>query len=464
MPPNTAKKAVLANQVALALGLLCVPYLPFFLGIGIPVLAWIEPPLIAFFAVIPWMNRRGWHMASRLSMITVCNLIVFGYSVYFGKETGFSLLFFAITCLSLILFDLSERAALIYGLTLGLFLHLMVAAISLRIGDRHILTEPVEHLVYVSMAFATQLILIYAVLFFYLANVESEKTLAHSRDALMDAHRQLQERQNMMVQNEKMASLGTLAAGMAHEINNPLGFLTGNLNVMKDYLGGIAATLDAAKSALEGDDAARDPDRRRAFLEAYEKWDIGFVREDMERLVAESLQGADRVGEIVRNLKWFARADESISGSTDINEGIESTLKIAWSLLKNKCRVSKDLGVLPLIPAHPGQLNQVYLSLLNNSVQATRETAEIHIATKVEDGFIVITFSDTGEGIPPENLSKVFAPFFTTKPVGKGTGLGLSVSYGIIKNHGGSIDVKSEVGKGATFTIRLPVAGPPAPT
>ncbi|MCA9084386.1 MAG: hypothetical protein KDA81_10040 [Planctomycetaceae bacterium] len=281
----------------------------------------------------------------------------------------------------------------------------------------------------------------------------AKEELKEKYAALEQAHRQL-------VQSEKMASLGQLAAGVAHEINNPVGFVTSNLNTLSEYLTLFREMFDRyaclEEAVLSGEPAVQqqlisDIRQRR------DDEDMGFIMEDIDSLLTESADGLQRVSEIVRNLKSFVRLDESKEQLADINEGLESTLKIVWNELKYKCQVQKRFGALPRIRCCASELNQVFMNLMVNAAQAIEEHGTIVITTEATETDILIHVSDSGRGIPPENMDKLFTPFFTTKPVGSGTGLGLSVSYGIIEKHHGSIDVQSTVGEGTTFTVRLPI-------
>ena len=179
--------------------------------------------------------------------------------------------------------------------------------------------------------------------------------------------------------------------------------------------------------------------------------------EEKKKVVDESLEGMERVAKIVSDLKEFSHVDEARLEKADINRGIESTLNIVWNEIKYKAEVIKDLGDIPLVKCFPQRLNQVFMNILVNAAQAIETRGEIRIRTRALEGEVEITISDTGVGIPKENLPRIFDPFFTTKEVGKGTGLGLNVAYNIIEKHGGSIEVKSEEGKGTAFTIRIPV-------
>jgi len=192
-------------------------------------------------------------------------------------------------------------------------------------------------------------------------------------------------------------------------------------------------------------------------LHLAEESDLENILSDLSKIVEESVEGAERVAKIVLDLKNFARADEAERKYADINQGIVSTLNIVWNELKYKATVTKELGDIPEIECYPMQLNQVFMNLLVNSAQAILEKGEIRIKTYVRDDEVVVEVSDTGIGISQEHLNRLFEPFFTTKPVGKGTGLGLSIAYGIVKKHGGAIEVESEPGKGSLFRVRLPV-------
>jgi PAS domain S-box-containing protein len=281
---------------------------------------------------------------------------------------------------------------------------------------------------------------------------------------LRETEKELKAKQNQLIQADKMASIGQLAAGVAHEINNPIGFITSNLHTLKEYTGTLTRLIDRY---VEFEQAVRDGDEERirglrdSLGEIREEEDLEFIREDLSALLDESVEGTSRVKEIVQNLKTFARVDDVQVKEADVNELIESTLKIVWNELKYKCVVVKNYGKLPRLRCYPQKLNQVFMNLLVNAAQAIPEKGEIRIETAVRNEEAVVWIQDNGSGIPADRLSRIFEPFFTTKPVGKGTGLGLSISYGIIRNHGGKLDVESEPGRGTCFVIRLPLSGMP---
>ncbi|MDD2850983.1 MAG: MASE3 domain-containing protein [Desulfuromonadaceae bacterium] len=259
--------------------------------------------------------------------------------------------------------------------------------------------------------------------------------------------------QAQLLQQDKMASVGQLAAGVAHEINNPMGFIISNLGSLGKYVEKLTAYLDADERVLFG----CDPAIRQMAAQERQKYKIDHICRDMPDLIHESSDGAQRVRQIVQDLKSFSRVDGGEFASADINEGLESTLSIAWNELKYKTTVTKEYGQLPHVWCNMGQINQVFLNILVNAAHAIVDHGEIRITTWEEEGSVLIAISDTGDGIPPENLKRIFEPFFTTKEVGKGTGLGLAIAYDIVVNkHAGRINVTSEVGVGTTFTIMLP--------
>ncbi|RKX29687.1 MAG: hypothetical protein DRP47_01205 [Candidatus Zixiibacteriota bacterium] len=259
---------------------------------------------------------------------------------------------------------------------------------------------------------------------------------------VQDITEQYQSRERL-AQSDKLAAIGTLAAGVAHEINNPIGFISSNLNTMKKYVDKISSFI----ATIENENAS---DRKK----------IDFILEDFTDAIEESIEGTTRVRNIVADLKSFSRVDKAEKGQANLNEGIESTLNIVWNELKYKCKVEKKLGDIPDLYCIPNQLNQVFLNILVNAGHAIEHNEGlIKIESKATDKDIIISFTDNGKGIPKANIKKLFEPFFTTKEVGKGTGLGLSLAYDIVKKHGGHIDVKSEVGEGTEFTISLPLEG-----
>jgi signal transduction histidine kinase len=269
-------------------------------------------------------------------------------------------------------------------------------------------------------------------------------------DSLDEAYQQLKSTQFQILQQEKMASVGQLAAGVAHEINNPMGFISSNLSTLKRYQEKLTDYLQLLESCvLEEGNLQHQKEYKK-------KQKIDYILEDIADLIEESSDGAERVKKIVQNLKSFSRVDQSDFVLADINECLESTLAIAWNEIKYKSTLEKDFGPLPLLTCYPQQLNQVFLNILINAVQAIKNKGMIRIKTWADEQAIKISITDNGSGIPPSAKERIFEPFFTTKKVGEGTGLGMSISYEIINKHGGQILLDSAEGHGTTFTIVLP--------
>lgn len=264
---------------------------------------------------------------------------------------------------------------------------------------------------------------------------------------------ELKATQSQMLQSEKMASIGQLAAGVAHEINNPIGFVSSNLRTLNKYVDKLADYI----ALLEGRIKEDSPNSWNELKPQRKKLKIDFVLEDSEDLLTESLDGSERVRKIVQNLKTFSRVDRAEEHLADINECLESTINMVWNEIKYKAKLEKDYADLPDLLCNPQQLAQVFTNILVNAAQAIEEQGIIKVMTRVVDEQIVVSISDTGVGIPEDIRARIFEPFFTTKDVGKGTGLGMSISYEIIKRHHGEIFVDSEVGVGSTFRVCLPL-------
>jgi PAS domain S-box-containing protein len=281
----------------------------------------------------------------------------------------------------------------------------------------------------------------------YVAQINSQ--LAEMNEQLKRAHDQL-------FQSQKMAAIGVLASGVAHEINNPLGFIKSNVGTLEQYLADIFRLLDIYSAP----EVQRGIDRQLlAELEQIShKINVGYIREDAKALIAETLQGLERVKNIVLDLKNFAHSstdDEWVWA--DIIPGLDSALNLVWNELKNKCELIKEYQPLPKIYCLPAQLNQVFMNLLLNAAQAIKQHGTITLRTGQENNGVWIEIHDTGVGIPAEDIPLIFDPFFTTMAFGKGNGLGLSVSYSIVARHHGKIDVRSAAGKGTSFRVWLPV-------
>jgi PAS domain S-box-containing protein len=292
-------------------------------------------------------------------------------------------------------------------------------------------------------------------------NLELEKRtfeLEGEKGRLREAYEKLNQMQAQLIQSEKLASLGQLSAGVAHELNNPISFVHSNLGTLGEYVKDIEnllnkyAELEKLLSTKESYSQMLDQ-----VLELKGEIGLSFILEDFDKIINESKEGIQRVKTIVQDLKDFSYRDKGEVQLADINQGIDSALNIVWNELKYKAEVIKEYGEIPKIECFPQQLNQVFMNILMNAAQAIETKGEIRIKTCKIGDEVVVEISDTGAGIPEENLKHIFEPFFTTKEVGKGTGLGLSVVYGIIQNHKGKIEVQSQISKGSVFKITLPI-------
>ncbi len=269
----------------------------------------------------------------------------------------------------------------------------------------------------------------------------------------------LRQSEMQLMQAEKMSSLGQMVAGVAHEVNTPLGYVKSNLQLLLDAQKEIQSLLALYQKLKEQILHGSSTAVAKLLDEIEAKSETATLHSEVEKMCLNSLDGIERIQDLVSSLKNFSRLDEADFKQTDLNENIESTLKIAAHLIREKgIKVEKDFGTLPEIPAYPAQLNQVFLNLITNAVQAiTHEKGKIKITTRQDGTNVVVKVTDNGIGIQPEHLNKIFEPFFTTKEVGKGTGLGLSIAYKIVEKHNGKISVESTVGKGTTFTVMLPI-------
>jgi two-component system NtrC family sensor kinase len=280
----------------------------------------------------------------------------------------------------------------------------------------------------------------------YKADIEKQnKELALRAD-------ELQRLQAQIIHSEKMASLGQLAAGVAHELNNPAGFIYGNMDVLKNRLAGLQDLLVAYEQLTV-------PPALAPLINALKiRVDYEMLIDDLDSIVSDCLEGAVRIRDVVQNLRLFSRLDQAELKHVDLHEGIDSTIRLLSQYYSSgRVVVRRDYGELPLVSCYAAQLNQVWMNLLANAAQAISGHGEVRITTSVDEGWVVIAVRDSGCGVPQDLLPRIFDPFFTTKPVGEGTGLGLSISYGIIERHGGAITLASTLGKGTTFTIRIPI-------
>ena len=285
-----------------------------------------------------------------------------------------------------------------------------------------------------------------------------EEALGEKNRELERTYSNLKATQSQLLQREKMASIGQLAAGVAHEINNPMGFIISNMGTLGKYTERLKEFIRILEEGVKESQSGKASENQNLGIEDRRRsLKIDYIFNDLGNLINESLDGAERVKKIVQNLKTFSRLDEAEHKMVNINEELESVINILWNELKYKTTLKREYGDIPKTECNPGQLGQVFMNLLVNAADAIEGHGEITVKTWYEAGNIHVSISDTGSGIPEDKLGRIFEPFFTTKEVGKGTGLGLSIAYDIIKKHKGEITVKSEVAKGTLFTIRIPV-------
>ena len=284
-----------------------------------------------------------------------------------------------------------------------------------------------------------------------------QQELAENYQRIKLTNTRLEEAQNQLLQAEKMASIGQLAAGVAHEINNPIGFVSSNLGTLRGYVEPMFGLLDSMQSAS----AALPEAVGAALRELDRRIDLAFVKEDLPQLLDESEDGLVRVKKIVQDLKDFSRVDHAEWQDADLNAGLDSTLNVVMNEVKYKAEVRKDYGPLPPVRCIAAQLNQVFMNLIVNAAHAIPQRGEIRLTTRAQGDWVWVQVEDTGVGMSEEVRRRIFEPFFTTKPVGKGTGLGLSLSYSIVQKHAGRIEVESAPGEGTRFRVWVPIKPPP---
>jgi signal transduction histidine kinase len=283
----------------------------------------------------------------------------------------------------------------------------------------------------------------------------AEQALARTNDELKQTNRNLQDAHKELLQSEKMASIGQLAAGVAHEINNPLGFVNCNLGSLEIYCHRLVEVIEAYERS--DDVLVAFADRLHAVQAVKQRVELEHLAQDVFALLDESKKGLQRVTKIVQDLKEFSHVGQAEWRLCDLHCGLDSTLSIANNELKYKATVVKQYGDLPDVECLPSEINQVFMNLLVNAAQAIATRGEVTIRTGVQDSKVWVDICDTGEGIAPEHLQRIFDPFFTTKPPGKGTGLGLSLCYRIVEKHRGRIEVDSTLGSGTRFRVWLPI-------
>ncbi|MFT5113407.1 MAG: two-component system NtrC family sensor kinase [Kiritimatiellia bacterium] len=287
------------------------------------------------------------------------------------------------------------------------------------------------------------------------------RELFETNETLSVAFHDLQNQKEQMVLQEKLASIGLLAAGVAHEINNPVAFIRSNLDTLHNYFTSIKLILDTYKALEVKIENSAHKTTFKSELDCLktlaEEHELNYIKEDAVISIEESLVGTKRVEDIVRNLKGFSRNDKDERRKTNINECIDSSINLVWNEIKYKCEIERHYQEIPEIYACTSQLNQIFNNILLNASHAIEETGTIEIHTSADAANVQIVFIDNGTGIPEANLNKLFDPFYSTKDVGKGTGLGLYVSHGLVQKHQGTITASNNPGKGARLQISLPI-------
>ncbi len=281
---------------------------------------------------------------------------------------------------------------------------------------------------------------------------QKSEEITAQRDSLEEALQKLKAAQAQLIQSEKMSSLGQLTAGIAHEINNPVNFISANIDSLKENIGDILVVLKEYDSLNHTNYEEKLEEIQQ--LKENHQFDLAIA--ELEQLIQGIQEGTNRTTQIIQGLRTFSRLDEDVLKLTNIHENLDATLTLLQNRYKDRVEIIKDYGEIPPLEAYPGKLNQVFMNLLANAIEAIEGEGRIWIKTQTLGDQVLISIQDTGSGIPPEVRERIFEPFFTTKDVGKGVGLGLSIVHSIIEKHQGEIEVESEVGEGTTFKIILP--------
>lgn len=287
-----------------------------------------------------------------------------------------------------------------------------------------------------------------------------EQRVVTQASELQKAYTQLKQSQTHLVQSEKMASLGQMVAGVAHEINTPLGYVKNNVEMTRDVVNQarelVQAYQDIVVMMMDGEENAEALQARLELVSELGQSLDDEMFEEVTQLHTDSIYGIDQISELVLNLKNFSRLDHAKTEDVSLNQCVESALVIGKNAIKDKAKVVTRFDDVPPVACSPSQINQVFLNLVTNAAQAMEDRGAILIKSYYDDEFVHVSVHDNGKGMPKEVIDRIFDPFFTTKPVGEGTGLGLAICYQIVEQHGGKIRVASEVGKGTKFVVSLP--------
>jgi len=409
---------------------------------------------VFLFGIVLVLNYFGYSTISKnyfmifgIGMVTFVNMV-------FGKE-NFPMVQYITTSLFPILIFKNRRTAFFYfGLNILFLLFIFYYHANYQplwaISVQSFATDGyVGVLIIMTIAFLIAL-------FFRNVGDDLESKLVEKNRYLNDLIEKTQSMQEQMISSEKMASLGQLTAGIAHEINNPINFVSSNINPLK-------TDLTELKELCKKYESLHDAKNIEEVLKEIEEYrndiDPGFLYNEIDTLTNGIEEGAERTKKIVLGLRSFSRIDEDEFKTVDIHEGIDSTLMLLQNKIKNRIEVHKNFGKLPLVECMPGKLNQVFMNIINNASEAIMNKGDIFISTKVnnKNNIVTISIKDNGVGMKELVKRRIFEPFFTTKEIGKGTGLGMAISFGIIEKHNGNIRLESEENKGSEFIITLPV-------
>ncbi len=383
------------------------------------------------------------------------------------QKAGYFVLFLSMTAADAAAAQL--RVALIY---ITAFLVLSVALMIFLLSNR--IVEPIELLVMGMKRIRTgkneQIPTIdspYEIEYLVHSFNEMARNIAEAREALegkveelRGANVEIKDAQGVLIQSAKMVSLGQLVAGVAHELNNPIGFISSNMYHLSEYVESIRRWV----STYQGFRAQLPAEAQAELAKLEKELEIDFILKDMVDLTRSCVEGANRTKEIVLGLRTFSRMDESAMRLSDLHEGIRATLKLLVAELKDRIHLHEEFGPIPDVECNLSQINQVFMNLISNAAQAIPGRGDIWIRTRRDGDKVRIEVEDNGSGMPEEVRQKIFDPFFTTKAVGKGTGLGLSIAYGLVEKHHGQIEVESSSGKGTRFIITLPLRQPGSQT
>lgn len=283
------------------------------------------------------------------------------------------------------------------------------------------------------------------------AKEELERLVEERTKELRKTNEDLKRTESQLVQSEKMSSLGQMVAGIAHELNNPINFISGNVDIVEEYIEDIKKAIHASIELIKSNDKLREQ------IESLnDELEIDYKVDDLGKIASSIRTGSERAAEIIQGLRTFSRLDEAQLKETDIQQDIDLTLMLLRNQYKDRIQIHKEYGDVPPFRCFSSQLNQVYMNLLQNAIHAIEGKGDIWIRTRHDGSHLFIEIQDSGKGISEKVRAKIFDPFFTTKPVGKGTGLGLAVTYGIVDRHGGQIEVESKEGKGTLFRVKIP--------